>query len=233
MPRILMLCFDDLPVPTAPEGRDADTHLVIRTIPGAPTKRASAQDWSLADLAVMAAGQAAQEEGFEALCLPAFGDYGVGALRSLLDIPVVTGGRGTMLHALTLGGRFGVVTAEAGRERASRLVHDYGLAAQCAGVEAFHEAGDAAELAACRAAVAAGAQVICLADRPDASADRLAALLPVPVLSPVGLCLKLAESFLGLGLSQSRRAYPEPQLRKPELIRALMAAASPKPGTAP
>ena len=62
----------------------------------------------------MAAGQEAQAEGFDALCLPDFGDYGVGALRSLLDIPVVAGGRGTMLHALTLGGPFGVVTAEVG-----------------------------------------------------------------------------------------------------------------------
>ena len=62
----------------------------------------------------MAAGQEAQDQGFEALCLPAFGDYGVSALRSLLDIPVVAGGRGSMLHALTLAGRFGIVT-EPGR----------------------------------------------------------------------------------------------------------------------
>ena len=128
MPRILMLCFDDAAIDAPPPGLDAGTELVIRPIAGAPRRRGSAQDWSLADLAVMAARQDAQDQGFDALCLPAFGDHGVNALRSLLDIPVVAGGRGTMLYALTLAGRFGIVTGAGGQARAARLVQDYGLA---------------------------------------------------------------------------------------------------------
>lgn len=226
MPRILMLRFEDLQDEDPPQGLDSATELTLRTIPGAPRERASAPDWSLADLAVMAAGQDAQEQGFDALCLPAFGDYGVGALRSLLDIPVVTGGRGTMLHALTLGSRFGIVTPEQGRERAARLVHDYGLSAQCAGIAPSAAAGDDALLEACRHVLAAGAQVICLADYPQPRAAALAAQLPVPLLTPAALCAKWAESLLGLGLAHSRRAYPAPQVRKPELIAALIAASA-------
>lgn len=226
MPRILMLGLDPALAGTSFEGLDRDTELDVRVVPGRPAGLSSAQDWSLADLAVMAAGQEAQAEGFDALCLPDFGDYGVGALRSLLDIPVIAGGRGAMLHALTLGAPFAVVTPRSGYERAARLVHDYGLSAQCAAVEPY--AGQDADqtLSACHAALAAGAKVLCFAEMPAASAARLAAQLPVPALLPAPLSLKLAESFLGLGLSQSRRAYPEPQIRKPELIRALMAAAA-------
>jgi allantoin racemase len=46
--------------------------------------------------------------------------------------------------------------------------------------------------------------------------------LAVPVIDAAALAHKLAESCLGLALSHSRRAYPEPLVRKPELISALI-----------
>ena len=48
-------------------------------------------------------------------------------------------------------------------------------------------------------------------------------LLAMP-LGIASLSLRLAEAFLGLGLAQSRRTWPMPQVAKPDLIAALVAA---------
>lgn len=233
MPRLLMI----LTVGEEPTGLDtavdSDATVTLRRAEALPAGFASAHDWALADLAVLAAGQGAEAEGFDAVCLAEFGDYGAGALRSVLSVPVVAAGRSAMLHALTLGSRFSILTPASGYNRAKKLVTEYGLAAQCASVRAFPasegEQGGApfaAALIGARVCVEEdGAEVLCLAGAGGDLAAQLAAELSVPVIDPARLALKLAESFLGLGLSQSRRSWPEPQLRKPELISALVAAA--------
>jgi len=56
--------------------------------------------------------------------------------------------------------------------------------------------------------------------------------MPVPgnlapqtaVIQPVPLLVKLAESLVALNLTHSRRAFPEPDVRKAALISALAAA---------
>ena len=202
---------------------DSDTEIVLRTVPGLPEGFDSAHDWALADLAVLAAGQGAEAEGFDAVCLADFGDYGAGALRSVLAVPVVTAGRSAMLYALTLGSRFAILAPSLAYPRAKKLVQEYGLSGQCAAVRSFETAPEV--LMAARLCIEEdGADVLCLAGQDTALAARLSAELQVPVVAPARLVLKLAESFLGLGLSQSRRSWPEPQVRKPELIAALLAA---------
>jgi len=221
MPRILMIATGAATGTSFPV--DSDTMVALRSVSGLPDCCDNAHDWALADLAVLAAGQGAEAEGFDAVCLADFGDYGAGALRSVLGVPVVTAGRSAMLHALTLGSRFAVLAPAPAARRVKKLVQEYGFSGQCAAVRAFDAGGEA--LAAARVCIDEdGADVLCLASQDVALAARLAAELPVPVIDPLPLALKLAESFLGLGLSQSRRAWPEPQLRKPELIAALVAA---------
>ena len=217
MPRLLMIMDGDRSV-----RGDSDAEIVLRRPMGWPESFDSAHDWVLADLAVLAVGQGAEAEGFDAVCLADFGDYGAGALRSVLSIPVVTAGRSAMLHALTLGSVVAILVPDAGYRRAKKIVQEYGLVAQCPIVRAFDGRGDALTMARC--CIEDGADVICLAGLDGELAARLTAELPVPVVDPVALTVKLAESFLGPGLSQSRRAWPEPQVRKPELIAALAAA---------
>lgn len=217
MPRFLMIA-DGAPSVSG----DSDAKIVLRRPAGLPEGFDSSHDWALADLAVLAAGQGAEAEGFDAVCLADFGDYGAGALRSVLNVPVVTAGRSAMLHALTLGSVVAILTPAAGYRRAKKLVQEYGLVAQCPIVRAFDEPRKA--LAAAKNCIEDGADVICLAGFDGALAAGLAAELPVPVIDPPALTVKLTESFLGLGLSQSRRSWPEPQVRKPELIAALVAA---------
>jgi allantoin racemase len=50
--------------------------------------------------------------------------------------------------------------------------------------------------------------------------------LPVPVVNPGPLTYKLAEAMLSLGLSHSPRAYRRPDVPKPEMVRAMVAAAA-------
>ncbi|WP_372052698.1 aspartate/glutamate racemase family protein (plasmid) [Tistrella mobilis] len=223
MSRILMIFTADHPAPES-----AEAEVVALTAPGLPAWLISAHDWTLADLAVLATGQDASRQGYAAVCVADPGDYGANALRSVLDVPVVGAGRSALLYALTLGACFGVLAPTGGYARAKKLVQEYGLAAQCTGVRRIGEEGDreAAVLAAARAAITEdGAEVLVLW-QPLAAAEtaRLAAALPVPLIEPASLSLRLAEAFLGLGLAQSRRTWPMPQVAKPDLIAALVAA---------
>jgi allantoin racemase len=54
----------------------------------------------------------------------------------------------------------------------------------------------------------------------------LAEHLPVPVINPGPLTYKLAETLLGLRLTQSRKAYPRPHVPKREMTRAMLEAAA-------
>ena len=53
----------------------------------------------------------------------------------------------------------------------------------------------------------------------------LEARLPVPVINPGPLSYKMAEAALGLGLRQSRHAYPKPMHPRLDMLEAMMTAA--------
>ncbi|MBL8588337.1 MAG: hydrogenase expression protein HupH [Methylobacteriaceae bacterium] len=225
MTRILLLAR----APSQARWRDAldpRTSLVLRAPDGAPAFLDSAQDWALADLAMLAAGQGAQAEGFDAVCVGEVGDFGAAALRSVLTIPVVAAGRCAMLHALTLGGRVGLVAPDDQVNRLRKLIAEYGLAAQCPVVRGYDPRGGVgASYEAARAAIERdGADVLCLAGA-AAEAARLAAALPAPLVEPVAVALACATNLLALGLTHSRKAWPAPQTPKPDLVARLAQAA--------
>lgn len=193
---------------------DPGTDIVVRQVPYAGLPPVSAQDWALADLAMMAAGQKAEEEGFDALVVADFGDYGVSALRSLLSIPVIGAGKTSMLHALTLAGSFTVLATPRDIERARRLVHDNALQRQCAGIHPC-------ETAEAVASHAAGSEAVVLA---GGTAKLVQGAAHVPLSRPVPVAVKMAESLVGLGLTHSRQGYPEPEGRKADLIREIALA---------
>ena len=53
----------------------------------------------------------------------------------------------------------------------------------------------------------------------------LAPRLPVPILNPGPLSYKMVESLLGLGLMQSRQAFPKPMHPRLDMLHAMMDAA--------
>jgi allantoin racemase len=215
----------------------ADIEYEFVPVKAGPSSFQSHHDWLLLDVAVLEAGIRAGESGVDAVVVDTASDSGVDALRSLLDVPVVGPGRASMLFALTLGKKFGVLAQwEPALARVDKSLSEWGLRDHCSGVEHFDTEPDFEKLigdkggevipkmeAACHRLIEAGADVICLGSTTMHEAHRgLAERLPVPIVNPGPLSYKLVELFLAMGISQSRKAYPEPLVPKPEMIHAML-----------
>ncbi len=218
-----------------------DIEFDYKPVAAGPTSFMSAHDWALMEVAIWEAGMSAQEDGYDAVCIDTMSDSGMAPLRSMLDIPVISPGKASMLFALMLGNRFGVLAQwDAALPRYQKAVQEYGLAAHCAAVESFDSPPDFSALlegkedkvfpkmkAAAERAIDKGAEVICLGSTTmHQAAIFLADNLPVPVINPGPLTYKLAETVLGLGLTHSRKAFPTPLSPKPAMLRAMLKAAA-------
>ena len=218
-----------------------DIEFDYKPVTAGPTSFMSAHDWALMEVAIWEAGMSAQDDGYDAVCIDTMSDSGMAPLRSMLDIPVISPGKASMLFALMLGNRFGVLAQwDAALPRYQKAVQEYGLAAHCAAVESFDSPPDFSALlegkedsvfpkmkAAAERAIDKGAEVICLGSTTmHQAAIFLADNLPVPVINPGPLTYKLAETVLGLGLTHSRKAFPSPLSPKPSMLRAMLSAAA-------
>jgi allantoin racemase len=211
-----------------------------RPVKAGPTSFVSPHDWALLDFGLFEAGLDAEQEGYDAVVIDTVSDSGADQLRSMLDIPVLAPGRASLLFALTLGRRFGILAQwEPALARYRKVISEWGFRDHCAGVEHFDTPPDFASLigdkmadvlpkmeAAGERLVAAGADVVVLGSTTMHQAHgHLQDRLPVPVINPGPLSYKLIEALLSLGLSQSRRAYPRPLDPKPAMLSAMLEAA--------
>ena len=79
---------------------------------------------------------------------------------------------------------------------------------------------------ACERGLAKGADVIVLGSTTLSQAGPyLSENLPVPVVNPGPLSLKMVEMVLGLGHCHSPVAHPKPAVPRPKMIRAMLDAA--------
>ena len=190
---------------------------------------------------MLEAGLQAAEEGFDAICIDTTSDSGASALRSMLDIPVVGPGRAMYLTALMLGSKFSVLTQWDGWIPVYRKgVIELGVERHLASIRSINMLPDLSNLLGGKEdvvfpklrdaglqCVEDGAEVICLGSTTmHDSHQYLSETLPVPVINPGPLTYKLAETMLSLRLSHSRKAYPAPNVAKPEMIHAMSAAAA-------
>lgn len=206
MVRILVLSRDaDLIL------EDPEAEIVVRVPVGLPLDLSSPADWVLADLAVLAAGYGAADEGFDAVCIADAGDFGAAALRSVLKVPVIGAGRAAFLYALTLGARFGIAAPADLRHRMKKQVQDLGLGAQCAGLL---DPGNPNSIA--------GADTLVLAAR--VQDGDLAGLPDMVRIDPAPLAVSLAVGFAALGLCHSAHSMPAPDVAMPVLVAALARA---------
>jgi allantoin racemase len=239
MPRILLIEPWASEAGASPFAEQGDAAMPVALDPGTeivrrPTRLATASVGSapealLLDLAVYDAGLGAEADGFDAVYVHHAADPGVAALRSALSVPVLGAGRPAMLYALTLGSRFSVLASDpAMATRLGKAIHDGGLKVACASVRALDGGdprGDAALEGARLSVETDGADVIVLGStRMVDVAAALSERLGVPVVDPGPVGLALLESFLALRLRHSRRAHPEPMVRKDALVRALVDA---------
>ena len=219
-----------------------DTVFDYRPVTAGPTSFMSPHDWTLMDLAIFEAGLSAEDDGYNAVCIDTMSDSGMAALRSVLDIPVVSPGKASMLFALTLGSKFSVLAQwPPAIVRYQKAVREYGLSAHFASVRSFDSPPDFENLMegkqdaifpkmleVCMQMVEEdGADVICLGSTTmHQAAHYLADHLPVPLVNPGPLTYKLVETLLDLGLTHSRSAYPKPLIQKNGMIHAMMQAAA-------
>lgn len=213
-----------------------------RPVKAGPTSFMSPHDWTLMDLAIFEAGASAQDEGFDAVCIDTMSDSGMLALRSVLDIPVVSPGRASMLFALTLGSKFSVLAQwKPAIVRYKKAIPEWGLTAQCASVRSFDVEPtfdtlmDGKEdkvfpkmLDICMQCVEEdGADVVILGSTTmHQAAPWLAERLPVPLINPGPMTYKLVEAMLALKLTHSRACYPKPQVPKLDMLHAMLDAAA-------
>lgn len=250
MPRILVIvpfALDDEGVSRRREQLatvklDPASDFHFRPVRAGPSAFMSPHDFSLMDVAIFEAGANAEAEGFDAVCIDTMSDSGMAALRSVLDIPVVSPGKASMLFALNLGSRFSVLAQwQPALFRYKRALVEYGLSAQCASVRSFDVPPDFDSLldgkqekvfpkmrdVCMRCIEEDGAEVICLGSTTMyQAAEWLAENLPVPVINPGPLTYKLVESMLTLRLTHSRAAYPKPISPQFEMLHAMMEGAA-------
>jgi Asp/Glu/hydantoin racemase len=208
----------------------------------APDHYVSDHDNLLGDVGMFEAGMNAESEGFDAVCIDTVSDAAVGALRSVLDIPVIGPGRVAMLTAMMLGRRFGIITMwKDWIPLYTKTLKDLGLEAACAGVRAIDMKPDSLNLLSGKLDVVAplligvaralidqdGAQVLMLGSTTmhQSCAAISKAVAPVPVINPGPLAFKMAETAIALSLTHSRAAYPRPHVDKRAVFKTMLDAA--------
>ena len=202
----------------------------------------SHHDYVLAEIALFEVGVEAEKEGYDAVCIDTMSDSGVSALRSVLNIPVIGPGRASYCTALMLGDRFSVVTQWDGWiPLYKKGAKEVGLENKLASVRSINVLPDPENLlggkeedvfpklvsAAMSAIEEDGAEVILLGSTTmHQAAGHIAENIPVPLINPGPLTYKLAEFYLGLGLSQSRKCYPSPLFPNTDMIHSMMDGAA-------
>jgi allantoin racemase len=191
-------------------------------LPHGPVSIESAYDEAVAAPHIVREVEKAQQERCDAVSLDCAMDTVVRAARESVSIPVTSAGEASYLVAMGLCVRFSVVTvlkstAEAIKDNISK----YGFAQRCASVRYARipvlelkdeERAFRAILEEAKKAVAEdGAECIVLGCTGMSSLARdLMKHLQVPVVDPAVAALKLAELYLGMGLTTSKRAYEAP-----------------------
>jgi allantoin racemase len=218
-----------------------DIQFDYRPVKAGPDLFDSFHDLTLADASMFEAGVTAQEDGYDAVCIDTMSDSGMNALRSVLDIPVISPGRASYLMALMFGSRFSVLTQwDPWKAIYKKALQEYGLADKCASIRSINIPPDVENLLGGKEeevfprlteeglrCVEDGAEVVCLGSTTMHQAHaHLIKNLPVPIINPGPLTYKIAEMALSLGLMHSRVAYPKPHNPKVEMVQAMMDAAA-------
>ena len=196
-------------------------------------------DDTLSDFFVLAEGARAENEGYYAVIVYSMSDSALQALRSRLDIPVIGAGVAALHFACMLGDKFSIITSfNRWIHLYMKLINEYGLSGRCASLR--HIGSDPnAELQPatreifeklekeCQIAINEdGASVIVLGSTTmDQFHNYLTERLPVPVVNPGPVALRMAQTMVDLKLRQSKTKYVSPTMVRDEMMLAMSEAA--------
>jgi allantoin racemase len=200
-------------------------------------------DDTLADLFVLAEAVGAEKEGYDAVVVYTMSDSGLQAIRSRLDIPAIGAGVASLHFACMLGDKFSVITSfDRWIHLYRKLLNEYRLYDRCASLRhigsdpnaelqpATQETFKKLENECLNAINEDGASVIVLGSTTMNQFHKyLTENLPVPVVNPGLVCLKIAQAMVDLKLSQSKRTYPSPSKARDEMISAIAEASGDYP----
>jgi allantoin racemase len=199
-----------------------DTEVDVFTAPSGVPYVESSFELYMTEVAVARTVVEVAARGYHAVVGTAFLDNGLDAARELVDIPVVGPAKTTLYMAATLANRFAVITAAGDLPKhiracakvlgvADRLTAVAALT--CTVADFLHDEDRAVALTIStgkRLVEDQGAEAIVLGcGATTGLAVRMARELGVPVLDPGLIAAKYAEMLVALGLSHSKRAYPD------------------------
>jgi allantoin racemase len=211
----------------------AGTEVSVRSAARARDGIEAAWDAVEAGPAIVRGIVAAERAGFDAAIVGCFSDPALDAAREAVSIPVVGPGAASVTLALHCADRFSILSPGAGGGARTRaFLRGLGLEDRLASVRgvglSVPEMARAAQRGALPEAIARiaeparacveedGAEALifgCMSmaflDPTPAVAERAG----VPVINPVLAALRLAETFATLGLSHSRRRWPQAEDR--------------------
>ena len=204
--------------------RAAGADVDVRSLREGPASIESEWEAALVVPELCDAVQRAQQDGFHAAIIGCFSDPGLGALRELVDIPVIGPGSAAIHAAAQLGTRIGVISPLA---RAPGPVAARFRALGCGDLFASVRGVGMSVLDVARQREAVldrlqevgqgmreeGVDVIvlgCMSMGFHGITDEITKRLEIPVVNPVTAALKTAEMVVSMGLSHSKAAYPVP-----------------------
>lgn len=201
----------------------------------------SYHDYALAEIAMWEVGVRCAAEGYDALCIDTMSDSGANALRSTVDIPVISPARTAFGFMLMLGNKFGVLTQwDPWKKLYTKAAAEMGLQNHLVGVESINTPPDVKNLLGGKEEVVfpklrdaglrlveQGAEAIVLGSTTmHQSAAYLNENLPIPVINPGPLTYKIAETMLSVRLAHSHVAFPRPHVEKLGMLAAMQDAAA-------
>ena len=209
-------------------GAHRDTEISVRILDKGPASIESRYDEAIAVPDVVRKVVEAEGDGVDAAIVDCMADPGVEAAREMVSIPVVGPAEASYHAAAMLGHKFSVVTIlESLAPVIDGIITKAGLIRRLASVRAVNipvlDLDDQARLIGAlveqsvKAVTEDGAHVIVfgctgftgLSGKVEEGLGERD-IVGVPVIDPAVLAVKVAEVFVALGLSHSKRTYPAP-----------------------
>lgn len=205
-----------------------DTEISTVSLDKGPASIESTYESALAAIGVVAKIVEAEQDGVDAVVANCMDDPGVEAAREMVSIPVIGPAEASMHMAAMLGHRFSVISV---LEADERPFFDHatkaGLASRLASVRAINipvlELKDrdrtvrALVEQSVRAVREDGAHILIFGCTGMAGMAgdveeglRRQGIMDIQVIDPATLAFKIAEALAGMGLSHSKRSYPNP-----------------------
>jgi allantoin racemase len=210
---------------------DPDAEIVERGTPDSPVGHVEQyyQDTLVAPYFLRDAVEG-EKEGFDAVIQECQCDPGVTAAREACDIPIVSSLESATHVAAMLGRKFSIIISSRhpyGEPKLHDLIAQYGLSSKLASIRGIDlpptafsedkaspqefERVKAIMLDAARKAIDEDGADVIVTYGESKMLEHLRANLEVPVLQGFQLAILIAEMFVKLGISQSKRSYPKPR----------------------